>query len=329
MPRTAVERGAASEGVLKHKPIMPRDGEAGWTELVWLLGQPHLSDYLQFVATKVPGGREIDARTLTAEWRAANDLYYEIERTEAGLADTIECLALAPKLRPLARAVEANPWFRSSFDNLPVAIERVELDKLVVSQNHVESTFTGVLGGTLGAAPDEAALFHFCLPLERPMPPVRIQRLSGDRFVFSSPSTDFRAHHPMLLRPDQLAGMTSVGPYAAMVGIMVGFGSNFMSAVRSGTRVLLQNGYHRAYALRSLGFTHAYCVVEAVTRKDELKLTADGDVAADPEYYFAAKRPPLLKDFFDSRLAKPLTALPMENQVEVELQIRSSTATQW
>jgi hypothetical protein len=329
MPWAAAVRGAASEGALKHKPIIPPAGEAGCTELVWLLGQPHLSDYLQFVATKVPGGREIDARALTAEWRAANDLYYEIERTEAGIADTIECLKLAPKLRPLARAVEANPWFKSSFDNLPVAVERVELDKLVVSQNHIESTFTGFLGGTLGAAPDEAALFRFCLPLERPAPPVRIQRLSGDRYLFSSPSTDFRAHHPMLLRPDQLGGVTSVGPYAAMVGIMVGFGSNFMSAIRSGSRVLLQNGYHRAFTLRSLGFTHAYCIVEEVTRKDELKLTAEGDVAADPEYYFAAKRPPLLRDFFDPRLARPLMALPMENHVEVELQVRSSTATQW
>jgi hypothetical protein len=114
-----------------------------------------------------------------------------------------------------------------------------------------------------------------------------------------------------------------------MVGVMVGFGSNFLSAIRSGSRLLLQNGYHRAYALRSLGFTHAYCIVEDVTRKDELKLTADEDVAGDPEFYFASARPPLLKDFFDPRLAKALAVLPMENQVEIEIKIRSSTATDW
>jgi len=99
--------------------------------------------------------------------------------------------------------------------------------------------------------------------------------------------------------------------------------------IRSGTRILLQNGYHRAYALRSLGFSHAYCIVEDVTRKDELKLTADGDVAADPEFYFASKRPPILRDFFDPRLAKTLSTLPMETQIEVELKVRSSTATDW
>lgn len=315
---------------MKHKPIEPRTGdERAFTELLWLLGQPHLGDYLDFVANKVPGGRDIDARSLAAEWRAANDLYYALEQKEAGIADSIECLPIGRELAPLARAVEDNAWFKSSFDNLPVTIERVELDKLIMSQTHVESSFTAALGGTLGAAPDEAALFRFCLPLDRPAPPVRIQRLSGDRFLFTSSSTDFRAHHPRLLTPAELAGLTSVGPVVAMVGIMVGFGSNFMSAIRSGSRLLLQNGYHRAYTLRSLGFSHAYCIVEEVTRKDELKLTAGEDIVADPEFYFAARRPPLLRDYFDPRLAKPLTVLPMENQVEVELKIRSQTATDW
>jgi hypothetical protein len=313
---------------LKHKPIATQ-AQAKGADLIWLLGQPHLSDYLEFVETKVVGGRKIDPRRLAAEWRAANDLYYELEQSEAGLADTAECSPLDTALEPLAEAVRANPWFQDSFDNLPVSFARVELDKLVVSQNHVERGFTDALGAALGAAPDDADLFRFCLPLDRPMPPVRIQRLTGDRFVFSCASTDFRAHHPRLLRPRELAGIDSIGPVAAMVGIMIGFGSNFMSGIRSDSRILLQNGYHRAYALRSLGFTHAFCIIEDVTRKDELKLTADADVAADPEFYFASKRPPLLRDFFDPRLSRTLQMLPMESHIEVELKVRSSTATDW
>jgi hypothetical protein len=311
---------------VKHKPITT---QTRGVDLVWLLGQPHLGDYLEFVASKTVGGRAADPRKLADEWRTANDLYYELEQSEAGIADTIGCVPIDPALEPLAAAVRANPWFRDSFDNLPVHFARVELDRLVISQNHVERGFTDAIGAALGAEPDAASLFRFCLPLERAMPPVRVQRLTGDRFVFSCPSTDFRAHHPRLLRPEELAGLDSIGPVAAMVGLMIGFGSNFMSGIRSGTRILLQNGYHRAYALRSLGFTHAYCIVEDVTRKDELKLTADGDVAADPEFYFASKRPPILRDFFDPRLAKTLSTLPMETQIEVELKVRSSTATDW
>lgn len=313
---------------MKHRPISTKDqGLAPYTRLIWLLGQPHLSDYIGFVTKKTVNGGDHDPLDLTTEWRAANDLYYELEQAEAGLADTIDCRPIEPELEPLAAALRANAWFRKSFDNLPTSFLKVELDKLIVSQTHVESSFTESLSQMLAGTPDAASLFRFCLPLEKEMAPVRIQRLTGDRFLFSCLSNDFRPHSARVFMPDELAGFESIGPVAAMVGMMIGFGSNFMSAVRSGGRLVLQNGYHRAYTLRSLGFTHAYCIVEDVTRKDELKLTADDDVVADPAFYFAAKRPPLLKDFFDPRLRKELEALPTETKVEVEIQVRRSTAT--
>jgi len=312
---------------VKHKAIPASEqGVAPYKKLVWLLGQPHLGDYINFVAKKAVGGRERDPLALTMEWREANDLYYELEQEEAGIAETIDCRPIEAELAPLEAALRANTWFRGSFDNLPSTILKVELDKLIMSQVHVECSFTEKLGGTLAGAPDPAGLFDFCLPLDRPMAPVRMQRLTGDRFVFSCPSNDFRPHQPRLFMPDELAGFESIGPVAAMVGLMVGFGSNFMSAIRSNGRLVLQNGYHRAYTLRSLGFTHAYCIVEDVTRKDELKLTADDEVAADPAFYFAARRPPLLKDFFDPRLRREFEIRPSETKVEVEINVRASTA---
>lgn len=316
------------ESHVTQRPAKALRDRKGGSELVWLLGQPHLGDYLDFVKSKVIGGAELDPRLLADEWRIANDIYAELEAAEAGFADETKRRPAGRALKPLVRRLEQNPWFRDSFDNLPYAVELVELDRLVASQNHVERAFTPQFLKYLGAMGEEE-LFHFCLPLDKPQPPVAVTRLSGDRFVFTSPSTDFRAHSPRLFGPDELAGVTSSGPVSALVGLAVGFGSNFLSAVRSDRRLCLQNGYHRAYALRSAGLTHAYCVVEDVTRKDELKLTADDTVAADPEFYFASRRPPLLKDFFDRRLAKRLRIRPMRNHVEVEIKVRSSIATDW
>lgn len=99
---------------------------------VWLRGQPHLEEYLAFHHNKVIGGDQADPRALAARWREANDLYYELEQEEAGIADGIECRPLLPELATCATEIEANAWFRSSFDNLPTTIELVELDKLVV-----------------------------------------------------------------------------------------------------------------------------------------------------------------------------------------------------
>lgn len=298
------------------------------SDLIWLLGQPHLGDYLDFVKGKVIGGAEIDARMLAEEWRVANDVYAELEKTEAGYADDTKRRPVGRKLEPLVRRLEENPWFRHSFDNLPYAVERVEIDKLVASQIHVEHAFTKSFLKRL-AAMDEKELFHFCLPIDKPSPPVKVTRLSGDRFVFTSPSTDFRSHATRVLRPEEIPNVTSSGPISAFVGIAVGFGSNFLSAVRSDKRICLQNGYHRTFALRCAGHKYAYCVVEDVTRKDELKLTADDTVAEDPEFYFASKRPPVIRDFFDRRLAKHLRVRPMQNHLEVEIKVRSGTATPW
>ena len=309
----------------KEKTILERKSGS---DLVWLLGQPQLGEYLDFVKGKAIGGADMDPRMLAAEWTAANDVYAELEQSEAGFADDTKPRPLGRAFRPLIRRLEQNPWFRDSFDNLPYSVELVELDKLVASQIHVERAFTKDFLKRL-AAMSEEELFHFCLPLDKPTPPVTITRLSGDRYVFVSPSTDFRSHSPRVLRPEEIPHITSSGPIAAFVGIAVGFGSNFLSAVRADRRIVLQNGYHRAYALRCAGRKYAYCVFEDVTRKDEMKLTVDDTVAEDPEFYFGSKRPPLMKDFFDRRLARKLRVKRMQNHVEVEIKVRSTTATDW
>jgi len=75
---------------------------------------------------------------------------------------------------------------------------------------------------------------------------------------------------------------------AAALGVVVGYSANFMNAVcdDDSGRLLLHNGYHRACALLELGVTHAPCVVQTVTSRDELDLVAKPLVANDPGYFF-------------------------------------------
>lgn len=298
-------------------------------EMLWLLGQPSLEDYLSFVKDKAIGGEDMPANLLADEWRAANDVYFELEKSEAGAADGAECLPIPHALEPLADALRADSYFRTTFDTLPTEIRMVELDRLIVSQKHIASVFSAERARVLGATPTPEALFDFCLPLDRPIPPVRIQRLASNRYLFSSGSTDLRAHNPALLGRDQIANISSYGPIAGAIGLIVGFGSNFLTAIRSDRRMVLHNGYHRAYTLRSLGITHAPCIVETVTRTDELRVAATETVADAPAFYFRALRPPMLRDFFDPRLVKRLAMRPSETMVEIEFKLRSWTSTDW
>jgi hypothetical protein len=112
------------------------------------------------------------------------------------------------------------------------------------------------------------------------------------------------------------------------LAVPVGFDANFLSAIRSEDRVLLHNGYHRAFALRASGVTHAPCIVQTVTRRDELKYAADPRVSSDPGFYFRAARPPMLRDFFDPRLAKQLIVRPIRTVIDVALKVTSWSATE-
>ncbi len=296
-------------------------------ELVWMLGQPHLEDFLRFVKTKVVGGGEMCPRWLTDQWRAANDRYYDLEKTEAGAADGAETEPVPDMLAPLEAEVFADRYFRRSYDSLPTTIKMIDLEKLIVSQDHVANIFSDERGRALGSQPDPAALFRFCLPLESAMPPVTIRRIASDRYLLSSFSTDLRAHSPRLLTQDKLPDVDSFGPVAAMLGVGIGFGSNFMSAIRSEGRIVLHNGHHRAYSLYALGIRKAPCLIETVTRTDELNLTAGGDLADRPAFFFRAARPPLLRDFFNPELTMRLPMRKLETMVEVQVKVRSWVAT--
>jgi hypothetical protein len=292
--------------------------------LTRLLGQPSLDAHLDFVRRFVVGGAAIGARELCDDWRAANDVYAELETDEAGLAQTVECRDLDPAMAPLATALEADPAFRQTFDCLPVTFGMVELDKLVVSQQSLTSSFALELAGRLGPNPDAAALFGFCQPVGGAAPPCSIEAGDDDNFVVSSPATHLTVHETLALPPEAVPGYASFGPIAGIFGVVVGFRGNFLNVIRADGRVVLNNGYHRAYALRSLGITHAPCVIEDVTRLDELRMRADDRVADDPAFYFRTRRPPLFKDFFDPRLSRTWPLRPRRKVIEVSFEIRKT-----
>lgn len=308
------------------KPVSTAATALDTEALVKLIGQPGLSDYLHFHKSRVVDGDKLDPRELVDEWRRANDHYHTLETAEAGLADKIVALPLPDSLKKMKRAVFTTPYFKQSFDSLPVTIKMVELKNLVVSQSSVGTDFSGAIARKLGKRPTLEKLFAFCLPLDRELASVNFQRMNDDKFVFTSSSTDFRDHPVEVVASNQIRNVPSFGPISAGLVIPVGYGSNFLSAVQSETRIILENGYHRAFALMSLGITHAPMIVQTVTRTDELRVASGSDVSDDAAFYFRSARPPLLKDFLDPMLSKAVDIYRLETRIEVELKIRTTTS---
>ena len=109
-----------------------------------------------------------------------------------------------------------------------------------------------------------------------------------------------------------------------MIGVVVGYGSNYLNALYDDDhgRMVLNDGYHRACALLELGVTHAPCIVQTVSRRDELDIAARQVVANDPGYFFNGPRPPLLRDYADPHIAKLVAVKRLTKTVEVSIDVR-------
>ena len=95
-----------------------------------------------------------------------------------------------------------------------------------------------------------------------------------------------------------MSGYEGFGPVAGIVGLVVGFGSNFLNAIRVGKRLLLHNGYHRAVGLRLRGATHAPCVFRDVADHQAVGLKPGGTF--DPTTMESAD-PPTVAHFTQGR----------------------------
>ena len=295
-------------------------------ETAWLLGQPSLEDFLDFVREQTAGGRNLARAALVDEWRAANDYYYELEQSEAGIADEVEALDLDPSLKPLADKLIADDRYQRAFDAVPTRFAMIELDRLIVSQSHVDITHCQRQSARLGPNASAAQVLRFCQGMDREEAPFNVRKSGHNCYTFTSSSSDFRFHEARLFTPDQFSGDAAMRGNSSVLGLMVGYSSNFLSVIQSDSRIVLHNGHHRAYTLRALGYTHAPCIVQTVTRRDELNLIASKDVVRNPGHYFLAARPPLLKDFFDSKIRKIFHVPQITRTVELSFEVREFEA---
>jgi hypothetical protein len=296
-------------------------GDAEVNEEAWLLGRPTLADYLHYVKKTVVGGDSVPPSELVDEWRTANDRYYELEETEPGFADQRRIKRLSKRLQPLVDEITSTERFRRAFDTLPTRFAMVEIERIVVSQSHIDLSHVERLKATLPAAPSEEELFRFCFPPESRVPEVKCRKAGSRKYMFWSKSNDFQFLDAIKVDPSKL-GYSSFGPVGGAIGLVVGYGSNFLSAIESDNRLLLHNGHHRAYALRDLGVKYAPVILQKVTRRDELNVVAGASVANSPGFYFKGKRPPVLKDFFDPKLRKVHRTPRLTRVVEVTFEIR-------
>jgi hypothetical protein len=291
-------------------------------EALYLIGRPSLKRFIRYVRSHAV--EEPSEADLAEEWHTAKGVVETLAKEEAGLADKPAIGKLGPEYEPLLIELLRDPLVQGGFNSVPTDVALVELDRLVVYQKNIDVSYAGQLARYLGPAPGRAQIFRTCLGHDHPQAPVRWSRVHGDRFVFVSASNDLRFLGTMRLQQEHIKDHPQPGNVAGIIGLAVGFGSNFLNAIYAENRLVLSNGSHRAYALRSLGVTHVPCIVQHVSSRDELDLVAPSQVQSSPDRYFKHPRPMLLKDYFDPRLHKRMRFHRRLQQVTVRFEVEEN-----
>jgi hypothetical protein len=305
------------------RPAAAPNSQSETGENLYLIGRPTLKRFLRFVKNHAVDAPSSGA--LVDEWNAANAVVRALETEEAGLVDDPGIQPVDPDNELLLEFLK-NPLVRNSFNTVPSEVAYVDLDRMVVYQHHIDLTFVQDLKNRLGPSPSEADIFRVCLPGDRPQPPVKWARTQRDTFVFMSPSDDMRFLGAMSLQGKHIKDYPPPGNLVGVIGLAVGFGSNFLNAIYAEKRLILNNGSHRAYALRALGVTHVPCIVQHISSRDELSVLACTAVTDAPNFYLQGPRPMMLKDYFDPRLHKILPVRRRLRQVTVKFKVDVSFA---
>jgi hypothetical protein len=284
---------------------------------VFLIGRPPMGEFLAFVRVMAINGQKANQRQLAEEWRGANDHIRELEKREAGWADRPQIGPLPAALDELKARLLADPILQRSFQLVPTTVGVVELDRLVVFQKQINLAHVKALRDSLGNEPTPEEVFRFCLPFDHPQAPAQVMQMAGNAYTFISASNDFRFLDAQLFDPIQIIGYAPPGPVVGVLGLVVGYSSNFLHAVQVEDRLVLGNGSHRAYALRELGVTHVPCLIQHVSRREEIEVLGLGDIQKNADDYLKAPRPPVLKDYFDPALRKIIPVRRKLRQVRV------------
>jgi|HubBroStandDraft_1064217.scaffolds.fasta_scaffold00144_33 hypothetical protein len=271
------------------------------------LTQLELNNYLEAVSDTEERKQEIKRL-----WPAATAAFQELVAAEPGLSEAIETRPLKAGLNDYLAGIRKDPGFAKTFANFPISFEEVEIEKLVAGQRVVHLHWVEKLKEN-GIPEDLAA---FCLEPGRDSTPITIARTAGTAFTASSnnPSMRFLGVQERPYEANVLGHHPGGQPVHAIV-LLLGYGISSVNVYRVGRRLILGNGFHRLYALRSLGVTHAPVVVQQVTYP---KLEMPATIGDSPcEHLIHAARPGLLKDFFDERLICEITQKPFIKTMQV------------
>jgi hypothetical protein len=255
---------------------------------------------------------------ILSDWINASKHFQQVEQSEKGEPQKIDVKDVPAEFASKLDEITNDYLFKQAFSLLPFEFKFVEVDKLVAGQRSVNLDYAEALKTQIPANPTIPDLIDFCLSPQKQVKVPAEQMLAQNVYSFTSENTDFRflgGFRKPLTEEDIKASTAGGYPLAAIV-LLVGLGASSMNVLAFRNRHVLNNGFHRAYALRSVGVTHIPVVVQRVSNP---QLEFPPVIADLPrEYLLGAERPALMKDFSSPYLTRKLKVKAQNKIVQVQ-----------
>jgi len=242
-----------------------------------------------------------------------------------------------PSLRDRILAVRAKldrlPYWKAT----PYTIKLVEIDKLIALQGSVNLNRVERIRRRIPSNASLGDLIDLCFDFNRPPTPVYCNLVAPNAYAFSTVDEDVRFPQPEIRLLPRHQTSENLPSWESLPSLVVQAvpGDPFVYVVKThapaglfpsipitGTRhfFVLQNGFHRAYALREAGFTHIPCiVVEPVTGTETGFLQTNW--SPERQQQIMLPRPPLMKDFFNPGLIETVRTRTKETVWKVSWNI--------
>lgn len=293
-------------------------------DVLHVMGATRMADFLKLVEERTIGGRERDKGELAERWRKAAAVFEALQTAEAGQADEVSVLPLSSTLQAHVDKLIATQYFQDAFAVVPVAFGMVELEKLIVYQQSIQGATVKKMTEGQSVAMSDQELADLCLPLSQPPASIRLVNEKNGHFHFVSDSHDARFQGAQLVKPADVKGLKINGQSQAIVALSFGFSTNVLNVVRYGKRMVLNNGYHRAFALSRMGIKYAPCLIQVCGHWEDVGMAGSSEISNNGELFFSKPRPPLLKDYSNSELTAIFPVKQATKEIRLNYEIASS-----
>ncbi len=311
----------------KSKPTTQQTRPSTDAEL-HLMGATRLGEFLQFVRQRAIGGRERDECDVADLWRAAANHYKLLQTTQADAAQKPKVLPIPKAMQGHIDRLTALKGFSATFSTVPIAFGMVPLQQLVCSQFDITVSTLNTLIKHIPKKLSSTQLAELCLPLEPAHGQCVLGREASGEYIFHSNSHDLRSFPAQLVPVSAITGYHPRGYAQAAIVIGVGFSTNVLNVVRYADRLVLNNGYHRALALLTQGYTHAPCVIQVCGYGEDVGHCAMREINQNYSLYFTQARPPLLRDYLEPLLTSQWAMDPVRRQITVKINHESRDIAQ-